>query len=159
MFNYNSFMLPQNSSPLRAKPLQNYTPYFPTIQPTLDSTSHPPLSKEDPQNNDELPYNIRILLENEEELQTTSSNSEKIDKTSDVSQGMKAPLTKGWGFGQDDIARPVPKTFPADSSVNQKITSSPVKGNLKTWPPVLPGKTEHKAFVLRTFKPQYVLTN
>jgi hypothetical protein len=153
MFNYNSFMQPQNSSPLRAKPLQNYTPYFPTIQPTLDSSSHLPLSKEEPQNNDELPYNIRILLENEEELQTTASNSEKIDKTPDVSQGIKAPLTKGWGFGQDEIGRAVPKTFQADSTVNQKITSSPVKGNLKTWPPALPGKVSIKPSYFEPLNP------
>jgi hypothetical protein len=143
MFNYNSFMLPQNSSPLRAKPLQNFTPYFPTIQPTLDSSPHIPLPKEDPQNHDELPYNIRILLENEEELQTTSSNSEKVDKMSEVSQGFKTPLAKGWAFGQDEIIRPMSKAFQPDISVNQKMTSN-VKNNMKSWPPALNGRVSIK---------------
>jgi hypothetical protein len=144
MFNYNSFTLPQNSSPFRAKPLQNFTPYFPTIQPTLDISPHLPLTKEDPQDHDELPYNIRILLENEEELQTSSSNSEKIDKMSDVSQGFKAPLTKGWAFGQDEKGRITPKASQPDSSVNQKITTSPAKSNLKSWPSALAGKVSVK---------------
>jgi len=87
MFNYNAFVPNQNSSPVRPPPskaLQNISPaYFPPTQPSWPMASYftpnhqpqqPPQSN---QPNEDMPYNVRVLLDDEDPASSASSDSEE----------------------------------------------------------------------------------
>jgi len=152
MFNLSAFA--PNNQNLRntpTKPLQNASPsYVPTFQPNQSSWDNNSYqspntnNSQETQNKEEMPYNIRVLLENEQETSSTSSDSEETDTMPEVTPKMRNTGIKEWDFGQGEQGRRKSEIVSASNSLLQTAINSVDQGNPRTWAPFMPGKVHVK---------------
>jgi hypothetical protein len=153
MFNFSAFSSNQNSSPVRvqsSKPLQNASPsYVPIPQPnqsTWESSSYLPNPNQEHPIKEEIPYNIRVLLENEQETSSTSSDSEATDTMPDVAARFKKTAVREWDFGQEEMGRRKSEIVMPTNSLLQSAMGNleQVQVNQRSWAPFLPGRVSVK---------------
>jgi len=160
MFNYNTFTQPnQNFSPVRApasKPLQNVSPaYFPPSQANWNPASYFTPTHQPSQSNsgnhpgEDVPYGVRVLLDDEDPVSSAaSSDSEETDTMPEVAPKIATSAVKEWDFGQDKDNRRKSETFLSNSpGVVKGLNSSNNSGissQNKGWSPYPLGKVSTK---------------
>lgn len=159
MYNYNAFAPPnQNFSPVRApnsKPLQNVSPaYFPPGQANWNPsnyftpTQQPHQSNSSHQPSQDVPYGVRVLLDDEDPASSASSDSEETDTMPEVSSKIATSAVKDWDFGQIQDNRRKSETFLSNSpgvvkALNNSNNSMPSNQN-RSWSPYPLGKVSTK---------------
>lgn len=160
MFNYNAFVPTQNTSPVRPqnnKPLHHVSPaYFPPTQqaawPPATSYFTPTHQQHQPpqsnQANEDIPYNVRVLLDDQDQASSTSSDSEETDTMPEVSSKITTGTVRDWDFGQDADKRRKSETFLSNSPIvikNQNNSMNSGQANpVRSWSPYPMGKVSSK---------------
>lgn len=104
-------------------------------------------------NKEDMPYNIRVLLDNERETSpVSSSGSEETDQMPDFAHKLAVNKAKEWDFGQGELGRRKSEILSQNLSPNgnTQVFQNTVNGfeqglpNTKAWTPLGSGKVNVK---------------
>jgi len=155
MFNLSSFAPNQNPRYSPTKPLQNGSSSFIPLHQAPSSWENPTFNTNGlPQENfikGDMPYNIRVLLENEPRTSSTSSGSEETDPLPNFGQMAGNAQSKEWDYSQGELGRRKSEIVSVNTNTNNSIIfQNTVNGfeqsqaNSKSWASVASGKVDVK---------------